>query len=802
MRPNNSSYFSPTTVKGLALSLLFISGFASLCYEICWIRIASLFFGATSLGIGAVLAIFFGGTAVGAFFISRQVVFIRKPIRLLAIFEIITGVLACASPWVFALAQIPFHMIYEAVYENVFYLSTVRLILLAVVILPPSILIGTVFPLFSQFYMECNSFDTKKIALIYALNTTGAVYGCLICGLLLIPEFGIRATLFFVGIISMLFGLIILWAEKRFPPQASRSEKKIVEPNLTMQNAQKPHQNSRLLYCTIFIVGFCALAYEILWTRFLSLLVPNTTYTYTITLATILIGIVLGNLLVNGLLLNKTWQLFALAVFMILGALIVAFTLLLPTSFWSHIYANQPISKTLLSSVILLFIPSAFSGATFPLLFNMLRNNGQDTKQSVGGIMSINTLGGIIGSLLTSFVLLPLLGMHFVLCLITGIGLLGGVAVLLSIKSLRFCYHSWWLSIVCIGIWGLIVFLSPTNLPQDYLEAKECLIDFIEGRHSFISVVKDDSGETSLQIDRMWQGQKTKGYQIMAAHIPMLLHQRPEDVLCVGLGSGQTASRFLYYGISSLDCVDIEAKLPRILKKHFEADWLLDKRVRYISEDGRSYMANTLKAYDVISIEVGQIFRPQVAPFYSREFYQTVKAHLKPDGIVSQFLPVGFFEEKELLSAIKTFLVVFPNSTLWYNRFAEFILIGTNSNTLSFTEKRMQFLRKQNRVNKDLDFSYPQTPKYITNKPEVLVASFLLGADTLTRISAKAVIISDDKPSFEYNVAATNYSPARVKELFISNLDNPHQVMGFQHVDKILSEIKIIQQKNCANAFE
>lgn len=103
------------------------------------------------------------------------------------------------------------------------------------------------------------------------------------------------------------------------------------------------------------------------------------------------------------------------------------------------------------------------------------------------------------------------------------------------------------------------------------------MIEFAEGISSFIAVVKRD-GIKTLEIDRMWQGQNQKSYQILAAHIPMLLHQDPKSVLVIGMGTGQTASRFLSYDIEHLDCVDIEAALPGILRRHFDAAWLSDRR--------------------------------------------------------------------------------------------------------------------------------------------------------------------------------------------------------------------------------
>ena len=95
----------------------------------------------------------------------------------------------------------------------------------------------------------------------------------------------------------------------------------------------------------------------------------------------------------------------------------------------------------------------------------------------------------------------------------------------------------------------------------------------------------------------------------------MLLHPDPKRVLLVGLGTGQTAARFLLYSIDHLECVDIEPTIFDFIRPHFDVSWMEDPRVELIGADGRNYLRHTPSTYDVISLELGQLSRPGVASF-------------------------------------------------------------------------------------------------------------------------------------------------------------------------------------------
>lgn len=782
----------------IALSLFCLSGFTGLCYEICWIRSASQIFGSTTFAVSSVVALFFCGMAAGSRYFGKLSKHYSEPLKIYALLEIGIGIFVLISPHLLSLFEIPYQWLYPTYFQNSIAISLIRIVLIAIIIIPPTFLMGGTLPLFTQFYETADRAESDGAAFLYSINTLGAAVGCIACGFVLLPMVGINSTLLVISLIAQASGLFILYALNKLPSCSSGRS-----PASAISNRGPIHftdsTDRGLLYSIIFGTGFCALSYEIIWTRFLALITHNTVYTYTISLTVALLGIAGGSYAAH-VRKQSGNNVITLGVVQILTALFVLASLLMPTHVWSWVASSESTVKIVLICTALMLIPSLLSGVSLPLLFECIRHSDFTTGGRVGRALSTNTAGCVAGSLVTGFILLPLLGMQITLVAVTYICLMMGIFLILFLGRHRSLFIKTLTTVLSITAWTYIVYYSDVRLPQSYLANGKDLIDFADGKNSFISVVKRN-GDIELEMDRMWQGQKSKGHQIMAAHLPMLLHPAAKDILIVGIGAGQAPGRFLHYDINRLDCVDLESRIPEVLKKYFSAEWLNDPRTSIIVEDGNNYLRNIDKKYDLISVEVGQIFRPQVSSFYNIDFYRNAHRRMNRDGIISQFLPVGFFSEEQLSAVIKTFVSVFPNSTLWYNQYSELILIGSADRNLAISKHAVDVLRKNSRAVTDLFFGYPGSEEHFMNRPEVLAASFLMGSEALSRISAAAPILRDDKPVLEYGTAKTAFSAKRFKKLFDEQHETPRQIIGFTDPDSILKKVVRIQHQNISNGF-
>ncbi len=746
----------------LALVCFLLSGFAGLVYEVCWIRRAALIFGSTTFALSSVLAVFFGGLALGSWWFGRLAPRLDRPLRWYAGLELGLAALAALTPLLFLLAEAAYGPLYRALPGQSAWLFAARFAIVAAVLLPPTFLMGGTLPLFCRQFIGGEARLAGTVGLLYGLNTLGAALGAAAAGFALLPRLGTQASLLLAAALNVTAGLVAWRLGLRAPlPAAAAAPRRRAEAPAPAAEAGEHRLRRRraAVGAVYFATGLVALASQVLWTRFLSLVVRNTVHTYTITLTVVLGGIVLGSLLAGGLIDRARARAAWFGALQAAAALATLAVMLLPVGFWRGLGEGPA------PYLILMLPPAALSGALFPLANRLAAVDPALAAAGAGRLAALNTAGGIAGALAFGFAFLPRWGLDASLRLATGLGVAtAGAAWLLLARPdsgpRRLAPLA--ATAVAAACWLAAPRLLPTRLPADHLAPRAHLVDFREGQASHLAAVRGRGG-LNLEIDRLWQGRDGKTHQIMAAHVPMLLHPQPRRVLVVGIGTGNTAARFLMYGIEALDCVDIEPAIFPFVRKNFDAAWMDDARVVLIADDGRTWLTHSAARYDVISLEVGQVFRPGVEAFYTVDFYRRAAARLAPGGVISQFVPLPFFSPEQMRAVVRTFLEVFPEAMLWYNT-SELLLLGRTGGRLEMPAARLALLASDERLRDDLAYSHWGGYERRLARPEVLWGGFLCGPDELAALAAGAPVYRDDRPVLSYATARVRPTERREVE--------------------------------------
>ncbi|HEY5659019.1 MAG TPA: fused MFS/spermidine synthase, partial [Myxococcota bacterium] len=737
--------------SAVAIGFFFVSGAAGLVYEVCWIRRAALVFGSTTYALSSVLAIFFLGLACGSYLFGYLSERVSRPLRIYGLAEVAVAALALASLPLFDWADGVFGRAYRAFGSDSPLLWAVRLALVSVVLLPPSVLMGGTLPLFCRQFVRSRARIAESVGFLYGVNTAGAAAGCVAAGFLLVPTLGLRWSVGLAALLSAVSGIAV------------GSMPLVADPVGASVARDEPRSRlrARLIVSGLFFAtGFVALGNQVLWTRYLSLLLRSTVTTYTTTLSVVLVGIVLGSVIASRFFDKPVPRARIFGAFQVAVGLTVLCVLLLPPGVWARLGGLHV-------AAFLLLLPAAtLSGASFPLAVRMVVEDPTLAGLGVGRLTAINTLGGIAGSLALGFFALPHLGLYASALLTTGLSLAAGFSAWLLLEPrapLR-----WRVAAVaaCLSAWLAAPSLLGTRIPDDFLAEPQLLVDHREGLESNLSVVRN-GGTLHLVIDQWWQGQQAKSHQIMAAHVPALLHPAPRRVLVVGVGTGQTASRFLMHDVERLDCVDIEPEIFDLIEGHFESAWLHDDRVRLLREDGRSFLSHGVERYDLISLELGQTMRPGIASFYTQEFYERARTRLEPGGVISQFLPIPFLDPETFRSAVRTFLASFPEAVLWYNK-SELLLIGRNGGRLQTSVERLAERIAREPIRSDLRFSYWGGEDFWLARPRTLLGGFLIGPVSLAALSEGAVPLRDDLPRLDYAAGDSLRSDAGREEKIVA----------------------------------
>jgi spermidine synthase len=726
------------------LAALFLSGAAALIAQVCWIRRAGLAFGSTVEALSTVLAVFFLGLAVGAYGFGERARHIERPLRAYALVEGALAVLVLATPALFDVADALYGSVYRAADGPSSVLYVARVGLVGLVLFVPTVLMGGTLPLICRQLIDSQEHLGQRVGTLYGLNTLGGAVGAACCGFVLLPAFGMWRTLLLAAALDLAAALLAAAAGwSRAAPAASTPS----PPRGRRAAVAAAGGAGAIVAAIFFCTGAVALGNEVLWTRFLALVVRTTVITYPLCLTIVLIGIVLGSWCAALIVDRGLPRARLLGALQVGGGLVVLVLLLLPPAFWRALEG--------LWTYALLLLPAAvLSGATFPLVVRMVVDDPALAAAGVGRLTAINTIGGIAGSLLLGFVALPRLGLMESLYLTSGLAVASGGAAWWFLDRRAGAIARGLAVSASVVAWAMLPRLLGTRLPEDFLADPAQLIAMREGRESNLAVVRRDR-RVVLEADRWWQGQDRKTHQVLAAHVPLLLHAAPRRVLVVGVGAGQTPASMLLHDLERLDAVDIEPAVFDLVRAHFASAWMADPRLRLITEDGHSYVSHAGTQYDVIALELGQVFRPGVASFYSLDFYRRVRARLAPDGIVSQFVPLPFLSVESFARIVATFLEVFPNSVLWYNT-AELLLIGTVGDHLELAVDRLQLLSSNPNLNADLRYSPWGGQAYWLNQPSVFLGGFLLGSRGLRALAAGAPIETDDRPGLAYATRAAS----------------------------------------------
>jgi spermidine synthase len=119
-----------------------------------------------------------------------------------------------------------------------------------------------------------------------------------------------------------------------------------------------------------------------------------------------------------------------------------------------------------------------------------------------------------------------------------------------------------------------------------------------------------------------------------------------------------------------LTIAEIEPLVPRVVSTYFAEhnfDVVKNPKTRIVLDDARHYLMTTDEKFDAITSDPLDPWVKGAAALYTREFFDEVKEHLNPGGVVTLFVQLYESNPAAVKSEIATFLESFPNGVVWGN---------------------------------------------------------------------------------------------------------------------------------------
>ncbi len=486
------------------------------------------------------------------------------------------------------------------------------------------------------------------------------------------------------------------------------------------------------------VSGFAALALEIVWFRVLVLFLPATTYAFTTMLATVLGGIAAGSALAaRHLARPRRW---ADVLAWVQGATSVV--VLLSLALLGATYAAGWRTSGLTQAAAVAILPAALlMGYAFPIALALWTRVGLPAEapgRPVGRLYSANVVGGIAGAIVGGFVLLPQLGSRRALIALAALYLLTSLAMFLPRRR--------WQPAALL----VVLFVAGARIVPDPFDvtlarrhgAGERIFWREEGVQTTVSIHTGAFRGWRMYLDGLHQASDAPEMvrlHRLIGHLPMVLHPDPRRALVVGLGGGATP------GAVSQHAADVQVvELSRSVRegaaffRHVNYDVLNRDNVDVRVDDGRNFLSLTRDRFDVVTADLIQPIHAGAGNLYSREYFSLVRNALAEGGLVLQW--IGHRPETQYKLIMRTFLEVFPHTTLWFDGQ---LMVGSLA-PLTLTPALVDAKRQRAETRAALD-------EVGLDSFETLTSWYVAGPAELRRFVGDGPLLTDDRPLIEYH---------------------------------------------------
>ncbi|MDP6505982.1 MAG: fused MFS/spermidine synthase, partial [Planctomycetota bacterium] len=194
----------------LLLACFFLSGLCGLIYQIVWMRMLGLVFGNSTYATATVLAAFMAGLAFGSLIGGRVADRRSDRVKLYGLLEIAIGIYCLVFPFLLQASMPLFAALYQSAEGTSVTLILVRAIVCSLLLLIPTGFMGATLPILLRHFVHSDEGLGKTVGLVYAVNTFGAVAGCVLTGFILIPGLGQKATMSIAVVLNIAIGIVAI----------------------------------------------------------------------------------------------------------------------------------------------------------------------------------------------------------------------------------------------------------------------------------------------------------------------------------------------------------------------------------------------------------------------------------------------------------------------------------------------------------------------------------------------------------------------------------------------------------------
>ena len=693
------------------LLVLFVgSGCAALIYEIVWFEMLQLSVGSSAVSLGVLLGTFMGGMCIGSLALSRVISRRHHPLKVYAALELGVGAFG-----LLALVLLPIAgSVYLSIAGHGMPGFLLRGAVAAICLLPPTFAMGATLPAIAR-WVETTPRGVSWLGFFYGGNTAGAVLGCMVTGFYLLRKYDVQTTTFVAVALNIIVASSAFYLSRVTPSGAAESDARVA--------TDETPAGTNLVYAAIALSGMTALGAEVVWTRLFTLLLGGTTYTFSIILSVFLIGIGLGSSVGSYAARQLVRPRLALGLVQLALMAAIAWTAWQVTSQLPYWPTNPELTTRPWFQFQIDFVRCAWAilpaaclwGASFPLALASVASPGQDAGRMVGRVYAANTIGAIVGALVSSLVIIAWVGTQQAQRILIVLSAIGAALMLVPVfvkssRKAQFAARSGaWAAVTAFCAvflaWGvapvpaLLVAYGRFSSPRYFNHG-----DFVyvgEGMNSSPAVSVLSNGVVNYhnagKVQASSEPQDMR-LQRMLGHFTTLVPLHPRSVLVIGCGAGVTAGAVSISPlVERVTIAEIEPLVPQVASKYFgefNYNVIKNPKVHVVIDDARHFLGTTTEKFDAITSDPFDPWVKGAANLYTKEFWELAKSHLNPGGVVTVFVQLYEAGAPAVKSEIASFLQAFPGGIVWANNYNgagyDVVLMGRQAEPTTIDVDSMQ----------------------------------------------------------------------------------------------------------------
>lgn len=700
------------------LAALLLSGAAGLVHEIAWAKMLQGLIGSTAHAHAAVLTVFMGGLAVGAVLFGRRSDRREHPLATYVRLEVLIAVYSLVLPWIVDWTGAAYEAAVVSVDGAVELKFGLRFVLALLVIAAPAIWMGGTLPILARHLIDDLTTTRRHVASLYALNNLGAVLGTGAAGFVLLPKLGLHPSLGVASALNLAAALLV-WRVLRATPAQPPAPEVSTQPAPTTEPedgaSYSPAQFKTALVC-LALAGFAAMGYEVVFLRLIAMAFGSSTYSFTVMLMAFIVGIGIGSGIIAYVGVRRPFWWLAVSQLAVVVSL-VAMTPLLERLPYLIGLARIALQDTpggfewflaTKAGLCLLFLlpPTICIGFGFPLVAQVQARSLSRVGSAVGSTYAWNTVGNVLGVLVTSLVLLPMIGLTAAFHVNLGFSVLAAFLLLAVTQEATALARTAACCVLAVAL-GAYAFTSTdwadtSLLARNHLRMREGPDPaWSEKRRAQHPASSFDAWKARYVGDRsdypVWFEREDANVTVLAAgpsrdlivlyvntkpdastgtdlrtqlllgHVPMLMNPDAKNALVIGHGSGITTGSAMLHPVERADVVEISSgvlEADAVFAPH-NNHVLSDPRVIVTQDDGRTFLRTVPQEYDVIISVPSNPWIAGIAGLFTQDYFEDCQARLAPNGVLAFWFQEYEQSDEGVQLMLRTLRSVFDNVMLF-----------------------------------------------------------------------------------------------------------------------------------------